>query len=182
MWGGFEMTDKYMDIYAQQGTKVVFTAAGGMDGQIRYAKERLMIGEIYTVRRTEIHSCHTNVYLEDFPEDSFNSCLFDKYVEEEPIPKDRPTIEQILRNPENYNEKTNTMEKPKESEFEDDPTDFQEAFEQCSRENAEAYKEIERLKPFEVWNKKAIKILNGLGKSYMILDVIGLVETLEGKQ
>lgn len=69
-----------MDIYSQQGTKVVFTACGGMDGEIEYAKEQLVVGKIYTVRRTEVHSWSSDVYLEEFPGVSFNTCLFDEWV------------------------------------------------------------------------------------------------------
>lgn len=101
--------DKDMDIHSPQGTKVVFTANGGMDGEIKYAKEQLVLGEIYTVRRTEVHSWSTDVYLEEFPDNCFNSCLFDEYVEKtiekydnyyegtfnEPQPKDSKRIEWI---------------------------------------------------------------------------------------
>ena len=42
------------------------------------AKKYLKIGEIYTVDYTIVHSSTTEVYLEEFPDISFNSvCLID---------------------------------------------------------------------------------------------------------
>lgn len=76
-----ETDDDYtdMDIYSPEGTKIIFTANGGMKGEVEHATKILKIGDVYTVRGTIIHSFSTEVYLEEFPDISFNSCLFENY-------------------------------------------------------------------------------------------------------
>lgn len=90
------MKDEYMDIRSPQGTKVVFTACGGMDGDIEHAKKKLVVGEIYTIRKTVVHDWITDVYLEGFPCAVFNSCLFNKCVKEKPNESEQEeTIKEI---------------------------------------------------------------------------------------
>lgn len=74
MRGGFGM-----DIYSRRGTKVEFTGRGGGDWSREHAKKAgLVIGQVYTVEYTDVHSSSTDVHLLEFPGTSFNSCLFDE--------------------------------------------------------------------------------------------------------
>ena len=41
------------------------------------ARKHLTEGEEYTVERTEVSSCHTDVYLEEIPGVAFNSVMFE---------------------------------------------------------------------------------------------------------
>jgi hypothetical protein len=43
----------------------------------------LAIDGIYTVDHTEVHFCHTDVYLEAFPNERFNSVMFEDYTDNE---------------------------------------------------------------------------------------------------
>lgn len=66
-----------VNIYSRKGTKVIFdNPNNGYDFDIKRAKEHLIIGNVYTVDHTNVHSFSTSVYLEEFPKISFNSCLF----------------------------------------------------------------------------------------------------------
>lgn len=67
-----------MPINSEKGTKVVYTATGGHDLQIETANKYLKKGQIYTVLRTDIHNFHTDVYLQEVPDISFNSVHFDE--------------------------------------------------------------------------------------------------------
>jgi hypothetical protein len=68
-----------MNIYAKKGHKVEYTGAsiesirwGGCDDP----RGILIIGDIYTVDRTEVHSQHTKVVLEGY-DGRFNSVSFE---------------------------------------------------------------------------------------------------------
>jgi len=68
-----------MNIYAKPGTKVVFI--GCSNDQLRWGShtgrpELLNVGGAYTVKRTEVHSSYTKVFLEE-TEGSFPSVSFD---------------------------------------------------------------------------------------------------------
>lgn len=72
------MDNETMYIYAQKGHRVVFTHPNaGRDDEIKDAAEYLTVGETYTVDKTEVHSFHTNVWLEEIPDVYFNNCMFD---------------------------------------------------------------------------------------------------------
>jgi len=65
-----------MDIYSKHGTKVIFDSpTNGYPHQQENAKKHLIVGKVYTVDFTEVHSSSTDVYLVGVP-GSFNSVLF----------------------------------------------------------------------------------------------------------
>lgn len=64
-----------MPIDSPPGTKVVYrspdwTLSGEKGGDL------LTVGQVYTVARTEIHTWHTRVYLEEVPGHGFGSTQF----------------------------------------------------------------------------------------------------------
>lgn len=68
-----------MNIDAPAGTKVMFKSS--CEAQTRWGSNDdaalfLVAGREYTVLRTEIHSQHTKVVLEEFPTKKFNSVGF----------------------------------------------------------------------------------------------------------
>jgi hypothetical protein len=66
-----------MNIRAKKGTKVVFAYPdAGYPFDQEFAKKHLVAGETYTVEKTVIRSCETDVFLKEFPDMSFNSVLF----------------------------------------------------------------------------------------------------------
>jgi hypothetical protein len=67
-----------MDIWATPGTKVIFDApnAGYPHDQEKLKKYGLVVGRVYTVDYTVIHSSSTDVYLVGFPDVYFNSVNF----------------------------------------------------------------------------------------------------------
>lgn len=68
---------KDMNINSLKGTKVIFAfPKAGYESQIKMARTHLILNKIYTVESTEVHSSSTDVYLKEFPNISFNSCLF----------------------------------------------------------------------------------------------------------
>lgn len=69
--------DSTMNNEAESGTLVRFShPANGYTHQQEKAAKFLVVGEVYTVEKTEIHSWHTYVYLKEFPGEFFNSVLF----------------------------------------------------------------------------------------------------------
>jgi hypothetical protein len=69
-----------MDIYAKKGTKVKYT--GCTDAQVKFAahddpRDVLEVDGIYTILKTEVHSWHTKVILQEFPTYKFNSVCFE---------------------------------------------------------------------------------------------------------
>lgn len=67
-----------MNIYAKHGDRVVFTDANaGYHGQGARALEVLELGATYTVDYVEVHSSSSYVFLQERPNDSFNTVLFD---------------------------------------------------------------------------------------------------------
>ena len=65
-----------MDIYAKEGTKVKYTGTGGYDHHKEHANKYLKKDEIYTVLRTEVGGWHTDVFLQEVPNQCFNSTHF----------------------------------------------------------------------------------------------------------
>lgn len=67
-----------MDIYAKQGTKVVFShPKAGYTHHQEVAAQHLKEGETYTVDHTEVDRWHTDVFLSEVPGVAFNSVHFD---------------------------------------------------------------------------------------------------------
>lgn len=71
-----EKANPTMNIYSPQGAKVVFTGKGGYQAELERACKSLVVGEVYTVERTEVGDWHTSVYLKERPGESFNSVQF----------------------------------------------------------------------------------------------------------
>lgn len=65
-----------MNIYAQEGDKVVFKNKGGYSGDFELASTHLELGGVYTVDYTIVGSWETVVYLKEVPSVGFNSVLF----------------------------------------------------------------------------------------------------------
>lgn len=66
-----------MDIYAKEGSKVVFDKPdAGYQGAVEKAAKHLTVGSTYTVERTEVGGWSTDVYLKEVEGVSFNSCMF----------------------------------------------------------------------------------------------------------
>jgi len=69
------------NIYAEPGTKIRYMGAD--DFQVNWGvgnadpRNLLVEGETYTVKKMEVHSWHTKVTLEEFPNLKFNSAHFE---------------------------------------------------------------------------------------------------------
>lgn len=66
-----------MDIYSKPGTKVLFTAQGGYEVEREDAKNKLVLGREYTVKRIDMYSYTSRVVFEEV-EGRFNTSLFEK--------------------------------------------------------------------------------------------------------
>lgn len=66
-----------MNIYSKSGTKVTFLNKNGNDWQRAVANKIFKVGQIYTVKSIDVHSCVSYVEFEEFPEKTFNSVMFD---------------------------------------------------------------------------------------------------------
>lgn len=75
-------TNLCMDINTPPGAKVVFTFPNaGHDWQQQRIKELgIQIGDIFTVKSVSVHSWHTDVCLEEFCDEIFNSVMFKNAV------------------------------------------------------------------------------------------------------
>ena len=71
------MTRERMNIYAQNGTKVVFDGQGGYSSVVdRLVKDgRLTLGQTYTVDHTKVGNFSSDVYLVEVP-GCFNTSMF----------------------------------------------------------------------------------------------------------
>ena len=68
-----------MDIESKKGTKVRFIAKNPESWGIGSDNAKhLVFGKIYTVDHTDIHSWHTEVYLEEIPGIAFGSTWFEE--------------------------------------------------------------------------------------------------------
>ena len=66
------------NIYAKKGDKVKCkTLSGGFPYDLQTAQKYLQIGKIYTIDIIEVHNWHTDVYLMEIPDISFNSVFFE---------------------------------------------------------------------------------------------------------
>jgi hypothetical protein len=67
-----------MNIYAAPGSNVIFynPRAGYRHDQETLAKHGLVVGGVYTVKETVVHSSSTELYLVEFPGVCFNSVNF----------------------------------------------------------------------------------------------------------
>jgi hypothetical protein len=66
-----------MDIYAKKGTKVKFVEKDPMSWGVNPDNAKhLLLNETYTVERTDVHSWHTRVYLQEVPDIPFSSVWF----------------------------------------------------------------------------------------------------------
>lgn len=73
-----------MNIFALKGYKVKVTkksANQGHDSDKKNIAEKLRIGKIYTVKRTEVHNSSTSVYLQEV-EGVFNSVNFEEVTKQ----------------------------------------------------------------------------------------------------
>jgi len=75
-----------MDIYAKAGTKVKFIEDNVSRAQIQWGSNDdpsglLVIGRIYEIDHTEVHTQHTEVFLKEFPGKQFNSVWFESIGE-----------------------------------------------------------------------------------------------------
>lgn len=74
---GINRHGRSMGVHSPKKTRIVFAyPTAGYDHHIKTAAEHLEVGKTYTVDRTEIHSWHTDVYLEEVPDVRFNSVMF----------------------------------------------------------------------------------------------------------
>lgn len=65
-----------MNIYAEAGTKVVFTGEGAFDHEREQAHDLLTVNKQYTVASVDVGSWISYVTLEEFPGEQFNTVLF----------------------------------------------------------------------------------------------------------
>ncbi len=67
-----------MNIHAKNGDKVIVSSlTAGYESDQKVAEKHLLIGEVYTVESTQVHSWHTDVYLLEIPGVKFNSVFFE---------------------------------------------------------------------------------------------------------
>ena len=71
-----------MDIYAKKGTKVKYTGDGGYDSHKEHANKYLKVGETYTVLNTNVSGWHTDVFLQEVPNQCFNSVHFEELAKQ----------------------------------------------------------------------------------------------------
>ena len=68
-----------IDIHSPKGTKIRFVVPDPLTwGVDANNAKRLILGEIYTVEKTEIHSWHTKLYLQEVPGIPFSTVWFDE--------------------------------------------------------------------------------------------------------
>ena len=83
-----------MRLNAPAGQKLMFTGSGGYDGQIAEAEKHLNKVAAYTVLRTEVGRSLSSVFLEEFPDQPFNTVMFEEL---EPLQKPQESVEAIYR-------------------------------------------------------------------------------------
>lgn len=76
-----------MDIYSKEDTKVRYTGKGGYDSDKAFADRFLIVGNVYTVQFTDVGGFHTDVYLKQFPNEAFNSVMFENCETPEELEK-----------------------------------------------------------------------------------------------
>ena len=67
--------------YCTKGEKIVYcNFKSGFEKDIEKANKYLEKNSVYTVEKIYVKLWKTEIYLEEFPETSFNSCIFDRVV------------------------------------------------------------------------------------------------------
>jgi hypothetical protein len=95
-----------MNIYAQNGHKVVYLDENGYEGDRNYARDNGFVkGEVYEVNYTDVGGCHTSVYFHDMI-GGHNSVMFEDYVE----PTKQEPIERVFNEEDNHREPTEVVE------------------------------------------------------------------------
>lgn len=74
-----------MNVHAKSGDKVVYLDEGGHEFQRVSARKILKKYHVYTVDRTDVSDFHTDLFLKEFPDELFNSVMFDDYETEDRI-------------------------------------------------------------------------------------------------
>lgn len=69
-----------MDIYSTPGTKVVFLDKDGAENERAAAERILKIGQIYTVADIDVMDWRSEVTLEEIPDKTFNSVMFNNIL------------------------------------------------------------------------------------------------------
>jgi len=67
-----------MNIYAKEGTKIKYLGFNGYKSDIEHANKYLKKDAIYTVLKTHVKAFYTNVILKEFPDQYFNSVIFEE--------------------------------------------------------------------------------------------------------
>ena len=70
-----------MNIYAEEGSRVIYTGKGGYDYHRETANNHLTVGNTYEVYFTDVGGWHTDVYLKGFETIPFNSVMFEDVEE-----------------------------------------------------------------------------------------------------
>ena len=65
-----------MDIYSTPGTKVVFLDKNGDEYERAAAERILKVGQVYTVVDIDVMDWRSEVTLEEIPDKTFNSVMF----------------------------------------------------------------------------------------------------------
>ncbi len=66
-----------MNIYADGGDKVIYTAEGGYDHDKEQAAKHLVAGQEYAVNYTTVHNWSSTVVLKEVPGQKFNTVMFE---------------------------------------------------------------------------------------------------------
>ncbi|MHA2280289.1 MAG: hypothetical protein ACXAC5_05515 [Promethearchaeota archaeon] len=66
-----------MDIYSPPGTKVTFLDRNGTELDRAEAERILKVGQIYIIESINVGSWRSDVTLEEIPNKTFNSVMFD---------------------------------------------------------------------------------------------------------
>lgn len=72
----FKNITKTMDIYAEEGTKIVFLGKNGYPSELEYAKKVLEVGKVYTVKYVDIEFSISYVTLKEVKNALFNTVMF----------------------------------------------------------------------------------------------------------
>jgi len=71
-----------IDIYSPKGKKIRYVVPDPISwGTDANNVKHLTLGAIYTVERTEVHSWHTKLFLQEVPGIPFSTVWFDEVVE-----------------------------------------------------------------------------------------------------
>lgn len=70
-----------MNIYGEEGNKVIYTGTGGYPMHKEIANKHLVVGNTYIVEGIEVGGWHTDVYLRGFGSVRFNSVMFEDVEE-----------------------------------------------------------------------------------------------------